>query len=315
MTSPASSSSSSSSLSSSPRTVLVTGASGHLGRRVVELLLARGDVRVVAGTRSPDKIDDLKQRGAVVRALDFDDGASVAAAVAGVERVLLISTDALDEPGKRARQHKAALEVLAKSMVSHVVYTSLIAPDVSSPIGLAFDHRETEAALAASRLSYTVLRNNLYTENLLGALPEAVASGTLTAAAADAGATYVTREDCARAAAAALASDFTGRRTLDITGPAVVRHEELARIASGLSGKPVRYVAVSDRALRDGLASAGLPPVIIELLAGFDAAIAEGRLAVQSSAVLELTGTEPMSTAEFLRTALPAALAPPARAA
>lgn len=291
------------------RTVLVTGASGHLGRSVVELLLARGDVRVVAGTRTPQKLADLTARGVPVRRVDFDDAASLASAFQDVARVLLISTDDVTEHGRRFRQHKAAIEAMARARVQHVVYTSLVAPDATSPIALAYDHRETEAALDSSDLGFTVLRNNLYAENLLGSLPQAIATGSLVAAAGTGGASYVTREDCARAAAAALAATFDGRRTLDITGPEVVTHEALAQLAGDIAGKPVRYQPVDSAALRQGLSAAGLPPVIVELIAGFDEAIAEGRMAVHSTAVQELTASPGTTIAAFLRATLPQVLA------
>lgn len=294
--------------SDNANTVLVTGASGHLGRRAVELLLLRGDVKVIAASRTPDKLADLAAQGAELRRLDFDDDASLSSAFADVQRVLLVSTDDISERGKRFRQQKRALDAMVKAGVKHVVYTSLTAPDASSPIGLAFDHRETEAALEKSGLGYTVLRNNLYAENLLGSLPQAIGSGALHTAAGTRGAAYVTREDCAQAAAAALAATFDGKRTFDISGPASVTQEEIAAVAAHVAGKPVTAVALDDTSLRAGLAQAGLPPAIIDLVAGFDAAVAEGRMDVRSSAVKDLTGKEPQSVAAFLAAVLPSVL-------
>jgi NAD(P)H dehydrogenase (quinone) len=184
--------------------------------------------------------------------------------------------------------------------VRHVVYTSLTNPGPESPIALAADHRSTEEALAASALGYTVLRNNLYAEVLLPLLGRAIASGQLVAAAGQGAVGYVTREDCARAAAAALRSPFTGRRGLDITGPELVSHAQLAALASELSGRPVRYVPTSREALEAGLLGAGLPPPLAAAFASFDEAIARGTLAVSSAAVTELTGRKPESVPAVL---------------
>lgn len=279
---------------------LVTGASGKLGRRVVDLLLETKRVGVVAGTRDPSKCGDLATRGAIVRRVDFDDPGTLREALAGVNRVLLISTDSL-EPGQRGRQHTRAIEVLAKAGVDHVVYTSLARAERESPVLLAGDHVVTEAALAESGLGYTSLRNNMYTDVLLMSLPKAVATGKLFAAAGDGGAAYVTREDCARAASAALSAAFDGKRTLEITGPAVVTHAQLATLASELSGRPVEYVAMEPEALVQGMMQAGLPEAAAKLFASFDVGMARGFFGPATSAFRELTGAEPMSVADFLR--------------
>lgn len=279
---------------------LVTGASGKLGRRVVDLLLERKRVGVVAGTRDPSKCGDLARRGAIVRRVDFDDPGTLREALAGVDRVLLISTDSL-EPGQRGRQHTRAIEVLAKAGVDHVVYTSLARAEPDSPVLLAADHVVTEAALAESGLGYTILRNNMYTDVLLMSLPKAVTTGKLFAAAGDGGAAYVTREDCARAAAAALSAGFDGKRTLEITGPSIVTHAQLASLASQLSGKPVEYVAMDPEALVHGMTQAGLPEAVARLFASFDVGMARGFFGPATAAFRELTGAEPTSVADFLR--------------
>ena len=164
-------------------TLLVTGASGHLGRQVVELLLDTHAGHIIATTRNPEKLADLAARGVEVRGADFDDPESLPAAFAGAERLLLISTDAADGTDRRARQHIHAVKAAEQAGVAHVLYTSLINPGPESPILIAPDHAATEQALAESALDWTVLRNNMYTDYLLQSLPQAVASGKLTAAA------------------------------------------------------------------------------------------------------------------------------------
>lgn len=280
--------------------LLVTGAAGHLGRRIVELLLAAGAGPIVATTRDPDKIADLRARGVEVRRADFDAPASLAEAFAGAGRLLLVSTDALDRPGRRLAQHRNAIDAAAKAGVEHVVYTSAPKAGPSSPIAVMPDHYGTEQALEKSPLGYTALRNNLYTELLLGSLPRAVATGQLIAAAGDGATAYVTREDCARAAVAALASSFTGRRVLEITGPAAVTQRDLAQIAAELTGKAVTYVPISRAALEEGLQKAGLPAPVAAVYASFDEGISVGALDVVSRAVEDLTGKPPEDVRSFL---------------
>lgn len=284
--------------------LLVTGASGHLGRRVVELLSSSPRTKgrkLIAVTRSPDKLAEFAARGVEVRAADFDQPGSLPAAFAGVERALIISTDALDRPGRRLEQHLAAVKAAHSAGVKHVVYTSLTNPDPQSPITLAPDHWGTEGAIRESGMSFTVLRNNLYTDYLLMSLPHAVAGGKLVNSFGDGAVSYVTREDCAQAAAAALSAAFDGKAVLDVTGPAAITQAELAAIVTESTGKPVEYVAVSAETATRNLRAAGMPLPIAQLLVSFEVAGTRGQLAVLGSAVRELTGTPPQSVREFLR--------------
>lgn len=293
-------------------TLLVTGASGHLGRRVAEILLARPAGRIVLATRSPAKLADLAARGAEVRAADFDDPASLARAFAGVDRLLLVSTDALDQPGRRLAQHYAAITAAVRAGVRHIVYTSLTHAVAGSAMSLAADHLATEQALAAAPVSWTILRNNLYADYVVPKLGHALASGRLATASGDGAIAYVTREDCARAAAAALSSDDVSRRTLDITGPAAITGAQLAALASRITGRTVTFTPVSAETIRAGLTAAGLPAGLVEALVTFDLGAAGGELAVVSPAVAELTGRSATRLEDFLATALAAASSSPA---
>jgi NAD(P)H dehydrogenase (quinone) len=285
---------------SSTQTLLVTGGSGQLGRRVIDLLLEANAGHVVTTTRTPEKLADLAARGVEVRPGDFDQPDSLAAAFAGVDRLLLISTDVLDESGTRLAQHRNAVAAAVQAGVKHVVYTSLVNPELGSPITIAGDHYGTEQALANSPLDWTILRNNVYTDTLLMSLPQAIASGQLVAAAGDGGVGYVTREDCARAAAAALAATTSGRTTLDVTGPEVVTYTNLAQIASEISGRPVNYISVSTEDMVAGMMQAGLPPFLAEALVSFHTAAAQGDHGFTTSVVADLTGTAPQSVGDFL---------------
>lgn len=286
---------------SSPR-LLVTGAGGQLGRRVVELLLEAGVPSLVAASRDPSKLADLTTRGVETRRVDFDDPASLAEAFAGVERLLLISTDSLGAPGHRIGQHRAAIAAAEAAKVKHVVYTS--APGARPQVGggVIDDHFWTEQALAASPfLTWTILRHNIYAEMLLMGAGQAVASGALHSATAGAGRAYVSREDCARADAAALVKG-EGRQILDVSGPAAVTQDEVAALLSRLSGKSVKHQDLPLAAYREGLVAAGLPPFYADILASFDHAASEGQQAIVTDVVETLTGKPPVSVAAFLET-------------
>lgn len=284
----------------SGQTLLVTGASGHLGRRVLELLLAAGETQLIATTRTPEKLADFAARGVQVRAATFDEPDSLRAAFTGAARLLLISTDALGVPGLRERQHSTAIEAAGAAGVKHVIYTSLVNP-VNTPITLAPDHAATEAALEASTLGYTVLRNNVYADGLPGMLTQALGmGGKLFSAVGDEKIAYVTREDCARAAAAALAASFEGRRILDVTGPEAISHVELAAIGTAVYGQPITYIPLTVEVMTQQLVQAGLPEPIAQLIVSFDAAGAQGKLNGVSTAVKDLTGQPAMRMADFI---------------
>jgi NAD(P)H dehydrogenase (quinone) len=295
------------------RTLFVTGASGHLGRRVVELLLEKGEGKIVAGTRTPEKLADLAARGATVRHADFENAKELEAALAGVDRVLIISTDAIFQPGQRLAQHKAAVAAAAAAGVKHAVYTSMPNPE-TSPVVFAPDHFGTEQALKASGIPYSILRMCWYTDFLIPTLAPAVASGKLIAATGQGGGPFVTREDCAQAAAAALASTDTSNRTWNITGPAVVTYAELAKLASELTGHLVTYVPVEPAERTAQLIALGTPEPIAKMLVSSQIAIAQGKMGTATTAVKELTGREPVSVHEFL-SAQRAALIPAAQTA
>lgn len=279
--------------------LLVTGASGQLGRRVLELLLEAKVGPIIATTRKPESLAAFAARGVEVRRADFDSPSGLVAAFRGAQRALLISTDALDQPGRRVAQHQVAIKALQEAGVRHVVYTSLPNPE-GSPIAVAPDHEKTEAALKASTLDYTFLRNNLYIDLSLGAFAGAVATGQLVDAKPSGKISYVTREDCARAAAAALASNSSGRTSYDITGPESLTSDQVAAALSEVTGKKVIHLAVPVPAYIDGLVKHGVPKVFAEVLASFDVGAERGDLAHASDAVKQLTGRPAQSLREFL---------------
>ena len=278
------------------QTLLVTGAAGNFGRLAVEELLARGATKVIAGTRDPAKLADLAAKGVTVRRLDFDDAASLASAFAGVDRVLLISTDSV---GRRVEQQRAAIVAAQAAGVKHVVYTSAPAPRPNENGGVSPEHYWTEQALAASTLNWTVLRNHLYAEvSLMGAGP-ALASGQLYDATAGRGRAYVARADAARAAAGALLQ-AEGKSVHDVTGPTAVTQADLAGLFAKLSGKPVARVGLTTEQLKGGLLGAGLDPHLVDILVAFDADAADGHHDIVSNTVERFSGRKPQTLESFL---------------
>ncbi|MCM2322329.1 MAG: SDR family oxidoreductase [Oligoflexia bacterium] len=279
-------------------TLLVTGAAGHLGRRVIEALLLTVPARkLIATTRSPEKLADFALRGVTVRAADFNRPAGLEAAFSGAARMLLISTDAI---GERVKSHRNAIEAARKAGVEHVVYTSLPNPETSLS-RVAPDHHATETLIRESGLSHAILRNNLYAENLLLSLPSALAMGKLLGAAGNGRIAYVTREDCARTAAAALASTDRSSSVRDVSGPEALSYQDIARIAGELTGRELPYHDLPPEEFKRALMKSGLPDLWAETFLSFDLAAKQGTLSSVTTTVKELTGSEPTSVRNFLK--------------
>lgn len=279
--------------------ILVTGASGHLGRQVVETLLKAGAKNLIAVSRDPSKLADLKARGVEIRGGDFDRPETLGPAFKGAERLLLVSTDALMVPGQRLAQHRNAVKAAKSAGVKHVVYTSSAAARPVVGGGLLDDHFWTEAALFESGLDWTILRDNLYTDLLLMSLPHAVQTGTLYGAMGEAGRAYVTRADCAAAAAGALLTE-KGQAIYEIGGPEALSLGEIAEIASNIAGRKVAYQPLPPEAYAQGLKAAGLPDVLVRVMVDFDLDAAQGFHALLTPAVQTLTGRAPQSIRSFL---------------
>src|SRR5262245_30413102 len=277
--------------------LLVTGASGPFGQRVLHHLVDTLKIPasdIIATTRPPDALAGWAAQGIILRAADFEEAASLPAAFEGAERLLLISTDAGDRPGRRIAQHKAAVEAAVKAGVKHVVYTSMPKPE-GSPILIAPDHAATEAALAASALAgWTVLRNYWYFENLLASLPHVIASGQWFTAAGDGRIANIARDDLARAAAVALASTARGKATLTLGGDKPRTTAEIAALVSKATGKPIQVIQVSVDDLVKGIVGAGLPEPVARLIASFDVNTAAGRAGDVSGDFKALTGVNPL---------------------
>lgn len=276
--------------------ILVTGASGNFGRVAVEELLARGATSVVAGTRDPSKLQDLAAKGVEIHKLDFDDAATLPAALAGIERVLIVSTDAI---GRRVAQQQAFVEAAKAAGVKHIVYTSAPAARPNADAGLNPEHFWTEVAIAASGLDFTILRNHMYAENIFMEAAQVIASGQLFGLIGDRGTSYVTRADTARTAAGALLS-AEGKTIEDVTGPAPITNVERAALLSQLTGKKIDVIALTPEQLQQGMVAAGLPEAFANVLVAFQRDAVTGFHGVVTDVVERYSGRKPTTYADFI---------------
>ena len=283
-------------------TIVITGASGHLGRRVTELLLTEHGVApadLVLVTRSPETV---AVEGAEVRRGDFEDPASLESAFAGAGKALIVSTDRV---GTRVPGHKAAIDAAVAAGARSIAYTSGINPSDSNPIGVMWEHRQTEDHLRATAPGWTILRNNVYAEILLGGAQAALASGSHVSNEGDGRVGYVARDDCAAAAAAFLATDGHDGKIYDITGPEALGAADVAALFSELGGRAVGVVQVDDEAFTAGLVEqAGMPRTVAEVYASFGTGARRGYSAPVSDTVERLTGRPPKPAREVLAAGL-----------
>ncbi len=274
-------------MSTRPR-VLVTGASGQLGRLVIKQLLLdmpAGDV--AAMVRSPQAGTTFAADGLAVRVADYDRPDTLDSALAGIERVLLISSSAV---GARVAQHRNVIEAARRAGVGLLAYTSLLHAD-ASPLGLAGEHRETEALLRASGVPFVLLRNGWYTENYMAALPAALAHHALLGSAGQGRIASAARIDYAAAAAAVLTGDEDrSSRVLELAGDDAYTLDELAAAVARQSGEDIVYKDLPPADYEAALLGAGLPGFLAALLADSDAAAARGALFDESRQLSRLIG-------------------------
>ena len=279
--------------------LIITGASGQLGRRTAELLLkSRGPDDLVLVTRNAAALVDLAVE---VRFGDFDDPDSLSAAFAGGDRMLLISTTDLD---RRFEQHGAAIRAAAGAGVRHVVYTSVLSPAPPNPAVVAPSHHATEQALEESGLAWTILRNSLYAEYQAPEAAAAIAAGRLAHNRGDGRVAYVSREDCAAAAAAVLAGSGHEGRAYDVTGPDSFSAAGLAELYGKIGGRPVEAVALDDDRFVAGIVGEAAGDDHLrygaELVASFGRSIREGYMASCTDTVERLTGRPARTLREVL---------------
>jgi NAD(P)H dehydrogenase (quinone) len=268
--------------------IVVTGATGHLGRLIVEGLLREGvaPAGIVAGGRSVEKLADLGERGVTVARIDYTDPASLDSAFQGAETLMLVSGS---EVGQRVAQHGAAIDAAARAGVTRIVYTS--APKASSTtLVLAPEHKATEELLAASGIAYTVLRNGWYTENYVATVNQARESGVIAASVGDGLTASASRVDYADAAVAALLGAGHEGKVYELAGDVAWSHAELAQVVADILGTEVVYNALSPEDHLAVLTSAGLDDGTAGFVVALDANTREGLLGETSPDLRTLIG-------------------------
>ncbi len=279
--------------------LFVTGASGQLGGYVIDALLETVPASaIVAGMRDPAKDEEapnaLRQKGVEVRTADYSRPETLASAFTGVDRLLLISSS---ENGKRKIQHRNVIDAAKDAGVGLIAYTSILHAD-TSPLFLAEEHRDTEAALAEAGVPFVLLRNGWYTEVYTWRLPLALKHGVLMGAAGDGRISSAARADYARAAATVLAGGDHAGRIYELAGDASFTLAELVTLVTEASGKPMAYQNMTPEEFRSAAVQAGAPEMLARILSDTDAGVAKGALFDNGGELARLIGrpTTPFQT-------------------
>ncbi|ABD07320.1 NmrA-like protein [Rhodopseudomonas palustris HaA2] len=282
---------------SSPR-FLVTGANGQLGRRVIDTLLGTISApQISALVRGADAAAALSARGIQAHVGDYGRPETLAPALAGVDRVLLISSS---EIGRRTPQHRNVIAAAREAGVQFLAYTSLLHADIS-PLGLAEEHRQTEAALRESGVPFALLRNGWYTENYAASIPAALAHSALLGSAGDGRISSASRADYAAAAAAVLTADTpAANQVYELAGDEAYTLTEFAAEIARQSGKAVAYRDLPEADYKAALLGAGLPEPFAALLADSDAGAAKDALFDDSRTLSRLIGRPTTPYAETI---------------
>lgn len=272
-------------------TIAITGATGQLGRLLVEKLKTRtAPSNLVAVVRSPAKAADL---GIATRAADYAKPETLASAFAQVDTLLLISSS---EIGQRVQQHRNVIEAAKKAGVKRIVYTSLLHAD-TSVLNLAQEHIDTEQMLKASGIAHTILRNGWYTENYTGSVPGALAGGAFIGSAGEGKISSAARADYAEAAAVVLTSPGHEGKTYELAGDTSYTLTDLTAEISRQSGKAIPYKNLPEADYAAALISFGLPEGFARAIAGWDVGASKGALFEDGRQLSGLIGrpTTPLS--------------------
>lgn len=286
-------------------TIVITGATGQLGRLVIESLLERGipasDLRALG--RNADRLAVFAAQGIDTRVIDFAQPETLDAAFSGADALLLVSGS---EVGQRLQQHRNAIDAAVRAGVGRVVYTSA-SKATDTDLVVAPEHAETERLLTASGLPVTVLRNNWYTENYLGTLDTAAATGEIVASAGEGRVASATRADYAEAAAVVLTTPGHEGAVYELSGDTAWTFADLAEVASELLGREVVYRSVTPEEHGSILTGVGLDAGTAGFVVALDGNIRDGALAEATPTLRELIGRPTTPLADGLAQARAAA--------
>ncbi|NEN07240.1 SDR family oxidoreductase [Diaminobutyricibacter tongyongensis] len=283
-------------------TILVTGATGQLGRLVIDHLIARGvdPATIRAAGRNPDKLAEFASRGIQTAVIDFEVPGTLVPAFAGVDALLFVSGS---EVGKRMPQHRNAIDAAVAAGVGRIVYTSAPHADTTE-LPVAPEHKATEALLAASGLPVTVLRNNWYTENYVAPLEQARETGTVVSSAGDGRIGSATRNDYADAAAVVLSTPGHEGKVYELAGDVAWSFDDLAAAFSEIIGSEVVYTPVEPEEYARILRDAGLDEGTVGFVVALDQATRDGALADVTGDLSALIGHPTTSLVDGLRAAI-----------
>lgn len=280
--------------------IVITGATGNLGQHVIaNLLKSVPAANIIAAVRNPAKAADLAAKGVQVRQADYNDGASLDAAFKGATKILLISSS---EVGQRAQQHQNVIDAAKRAGVSLLAYTSVLRAD-TSPLGLAAEHVITEAAIRASGLPYTFLRNGWYLENHTEHLAPVLEHGVVLGAAQNGRFSSAARADYAAAAAAVLVS-AQPQAIYELAGDHGFTLAEYAAEVARQSGKAIVYKDLPQADFKAALVSVGVPEGFADLLADSDAGAAKGGLEDHGKQLSALIGRPTTTLLDAVKAAL-----------
>lgn len=281
--------------------IAITGATGQLGRLVIDQLLQTIPAnQLIALVRNPAKASDLQARGLQVRAADYTQPTALETALQGVEKLLLISSS---EVGQRLEQHRNVVAAAKKSGVALLAYTSILNAQ-HSPMDLAHEHRETEQLIKASGIPFVFLRNGWYTENYTASIPTALQFNVLLGSAGDGKISLAARADYAAAAAEVLTRDDQAGTIYELAGDAAYTLADFAAELSRQTGKQIPYNNLPEAEYRGILQNAGLPDWLASLLASSDNSAAQGALFDDSHQLNQLIGRATTPLADTIRIAL-----------
>ena len=281
--------------------IVVTGATGQLGRLVIASLLKKVPAaQIVAAVRNVEKAKDLAALGVQIRHADYDQPESWDDALKGADKVLLISSS---EIGKRAQQHHAVIDAARRAGVKLLGYTSVLRAD-TSVLGLAGEHRVTESAIRASSVPYVFLRHGWYTENYAMGIPTALSLGAVYGCAGDGRISSATRADYAEADAAVLTGAGHAGKVYELAGDGAYTLNEFAAEISRQSGKAIDYINLSEADYKQALLGAGLPEPLAALLADSDTGVSKGALFDDGKQLSKLIGRPTTALAAVVKAAL-----------